>query len=192
MKKLIYVLFLCLILVVINVAAQQTEEVQIVKKLEESKFEKLFKTKGEIVLSESYIIIKRGENTPEVLARIGWVEGEQNKTYAAAFGSTIIDFDRLDLLKSDVERVIEKIETAIEDKTINSVNYAFLDDFIINYYEWVNTDSEQYRNVYFKYGGYTYQDKTTQKLKSFLDSIDKVQAKLISLGATKKVAVRKK
>jgi hypothetical protein len=196
LKKIIYVLFLCLILVILNVSAQQTEEVQKDTKLQKSKFDELFKIKDKIVFNESYTVIKREKDTSAVLARVGWVEGEKNKIYAASFESTVfkyitIDFDRLVLLKADLERVIEKIEKAMEDDKINAVRYISPDDIYINYYEWEYMN-EKNSNLYFKYGDSIFQDKTTERLKSFLDSIDKVQAKLISLGATRQINLRKK
>ncbi|MGI8542476.1 MAG: hypothetical protein ACR2MD_03255 [Aridibacter sp.] len=97
---------------------------------------------------------------------------------------------RFPLLQITSQSSVTAIEL-IQDDKINAVRYISPDDIYINYYEWEYMN-EKNSNLYFKYGDSIFQDKTTERLKSFLDSIDKVQAKLISLGATKKVAVRKK
>lgn len=194
MKKFIYVICLCL--VTVNTLAQQTEKNQKNDNLRKSKFERLFDIKEKIVLTESHTVVKREKDIPAVLARIGWVEGERNKLYAAAFEAdvykyTTVDFDRLDLLKNDIKRVIDKIEAAIEDDQINSVRYISPDGFLIDYYEW-EYNNVKYQSVYFKYGESIFTDKTTVRLKGLLNSIDKVQTKLISLGAGKNSTSGKK
>lgn len=186
MKRVIFALIICLSVNLIITNAQQTDKKkQSSVSLKQSKFKKLFDIKDAIVVTEQYEIDDYNAKDFQAFANVGWLDGQPNKVYAANFQDIFIDFERLDNLQNDIQKIIQKIEKAISENKRISIRYISSDGIFINYYTF-GTKGDLQRNVYFKMGNYLSQEKTTEQLKKISNLINQVREKLILLGAKRR------
>ncbi len=183
MKNLILALIIGFSTIFTVYAQETNEQNQNLKLTGKGNFDRLFDRKDALILVERYDIATLKNDGINISVKVGWIDGETSKFYAVDIAGVTVDFEKLDVLKDNLEKSISKIEK-LPDTSSGSIYFSTSDGFSVNFYTYKTDDGSPKRNIYIiAKGNFISQGESADVLKKISNSMTKAREKLVSLGA---------
>jgi hypothetical protein len=100
-----------------------------------TKYERFLDRSGSFILSKVYPIGEHKEGSGySVAAMAAWEMGSSEKIYAARLGGLVVDFDELEGIRQELEKIIQAVEQSSNKPEAASMRYKALNGLEFDYF----------------------------------------------------------
>ena len=183
-KRFFYVLLINLLAGLTCVNAQETRTEQSPEKTKTTKFEQYLSRTNALILSKKSLIGKLEETSTDVSVSVAWEPGKAEKVYAAMIGQQTVDFEQLQEMLEDMDKMIQAIRGEFDRAEATSMRLSSESGLSMSYYAYTDGSGVPKRNLYLKIKeSFITQGPSTEPLVKLRGLVAQARQKLITLGA---------
>jgi hypothetical protein len=183
-KRFFYVLLINVVVGLTCVNAQEARTEQSPEKTKTTKFEQYLSRTDALILSKKSLIGKLEETSTDVSVSVAWELGKTEKVYAATIGEQTVDFEQLQKMLEDMDKMIQAIGSEFNKVETTSMRLSSESGLSMGYYAYTEGSGTPKKNLYLKIKEtFITQGPSTEPLVKLRELVAQARQKLISMGA---------
>jgi len=147
-----------------------------------TRYSRFLNRNGSFILSKTYYVGHHTEgHSFDVSALIAWELGSSEKIYAAVFAGLVIDYDDLEELQRELDKIIRTVGKELDTQATTSMRYKALNG--LEFFTFDSSSSNPQRMVRLVFRGTMLTTGSMNSVVELRALVAQVRERLISLGA---------